>query len=191
MAADTDTKDTGLKKAVQEALNVVQGRFKDVEKIWNDAFEQLNTRFNEVGNDAREFVKKVEGDGRKRYETVRDQLKVDDLVGRFKTSEIIEQGQKLTGDTIDRLGLATAEELKQFAVTLDKVANKLETVRKRAAGSPTQRSFNTLKARVDKLEKALAAIEKGAPAKKPAARKTTARKTTARKKAAPKTVAKA
>lgn len=176
MATDTETKDTGLKKAVHDALQAVQGRLKDAEKIWTEAFDQLNTRFGEVGHDAREFVKKVEGDGRKRFETMRDQLKVDDLVGRFKTSELIEQGQKLTGETIDRLGLATAEELKSFAATLQKVATKLETVRKRAADSPTQRSFTTLKGRVDKLEKALAALEKGAPAKKPTARKPAARK---------------
>ena len=156
----TDKHEAGLKKAVNEVLTNVQTRFKDVEKIWNDTFEQLQSRFNEVGNDAREFVKKVEEDGRKRFENIRDQLKVEDFLGKLKTAELFEQGAKITNETIDKLGFATAEELTVLSEKLEGLANKVENVRKRASASATSKAHKNLSTRVAKLEKQLAALQK-------------------------------
>lgn len=156
--------DNAIKKVWQETLTTVQGRFKDAEKIWNDTFEQLNGRFHEVGHDARELVKKVEEDGRKRWDALREQLKLDGVFGKLKGqgSELMEQGAKITGDTMDRLGVATAEELQALAGTLEKLATKVETVRKRASGTPTTKAFKDLEKRVGGLEKALAALKQPA-----------------------------
>ncbi|MGM0574430.1 MAG: hypothetical protein ACQEXJ_01675 [Myxococcota bacterium] len=171
----TDT--AGLKKVWGDAVANIQHRFEAVEKIWNDTFTQVNTRLHDVNDDVREFVKKVEEDGRKRIDTIRGQLKVDDVVGRIRTTDLFEQGARLTNETIERLGLATREEV-------EGLSKKLETVRKRASSSAKTKEVKDLEKRVAALEKALGT--KGGSAKKSTASKSTAKKSTAKKSTAKK-----
>ena len=191
--ANAENTKKGLMKVWNDALEQVTNRFKDVEKLWADTFQQINTRFQGAEKDARDFLKKVEVDGKKRMETVTTQLKdlqVEELVGRFKASELVEQGSKFGAQTADKLGI----DLVKLNETVDKLTGRLETMTHRDTVSRSD--FDALMARVVKLEKAApkkatakkAATKKAAPkkaavkveakAKKPATKKTTKKATT-------------
>lgn len=66
----------------------------------------------------------------------------------------------------------------------ERVSRVLDSV-----GAPTREEFDALAARVDKLRRQLAALDREKPAKKTAAKKATARKPAARKAASRKSVA--
>ena len=176
MAASTEntTDAAGLKKVWNETVLNVQTRFKEVEKAWNDAFTQLNTRVKGAETEARDFVKKFEEDGKKRLDTIRSQVKFDDLVAKLKTDKLFEQGAKLTSETIERLGLAKREDVEDLAESVKKLSTKVETIRRKANGAVASKDLKA-------LEKRVAALEKGAgttTAKKAPAKRTTTRKTT-------------
>lgn len=144
----------GIKKVWGEAVSTIQGRFEAVETLWNDTFAQVNTRLRGVESDVRDFVKRVEEDGRKRIETLRDQLNVDDLVGRVRAAEVFEQGARFTHETIERVGLVSRDDLDSIEGRVDKLDKKLETVRKRASASAKTKDVKALEKRVAQLEKA-------------------------------------
>lgn len=146
----------GIRKVFNGTVEQVQTAFKDAEKSWQDAVEQLQQRVQGVEGDVREFVKKLETDGKARFETIKDQLKVDDLVARFKSRDFAD----FTDETIERFGLAKAIDITAIQATLDKLAAKVESVRKKSTGTVPKRSFDALKKRVDQLEKALKAASK-------------------------------
>jgi polyhydroxyalkanoate synthesis regulator phasin len=142
-----------------------------LEKVWTDTFSQLNTRFQEREKDVRDFLNKLENDGRKRFETLsqsmREQLNVDDILAKLKTNElvdqgakigedIVEQGLKISEEAIDKLGFARSSEIVALAAELEKLAQKVETVRKKASTASTKKVVDELKKRVMKLEKAVA-----------------------------------
>ena len=154
----------GVKKFVNETKD-------QIEKVWADTFAQLNARFQEREKDVREFLNKLELDGKKRLETlsqtVKGQINVEDLLGKLKANDIVGQGTKigedlvgqglkLSEDAIDKLGFARSTEISALAADFAKLAKKIETVRKKANTAPTKKAVEELKKRITKLEKAVA-----------------------------------
>ena len=134
-AQNQDTQDaTGVKKFVNETKE-------QIEKVWADTFTQLNARFQEREKDVREFLNKLEADGKKRFETlsqtVKVQLNVDELLTKIKANELVGQstklgedlfgqGLKLSEDAIEKLGLARASEINALTTDFEKLAKKIE-----------------------------------------------------------------
>ncbi|MDP6944600.1 MAG: hypothetical protein QF464_10655 [Myxococcota bacterium] len=148
-------KDNGLKKMWTEARTTVQTRFKDAEKVWNEAFTQINTRLQGAEKDARDFVKRVEEDGRTRLEAIGKQLNVDELVGKLKAGDLSEQIGRVTAETVEMLGLVKATELAELR-------NELETLRSQMAefkSVKTKANGAATKSTVTKLTKRVAALE--------------------------------
>jgi polyhydroxyalkanoate synthesis regulator phasin len=142
-----------------------------LEKVWTDTFSQLNSRFQEREKDVRDFLNKLENDGRKRFESlsqnVKGQLNVDDILSKLKTNDfvdqgtkigedIVEQGLKISEDAIDKLGFARSTEITALTTELEKLAKKVETIRKKTNTASTKKVVDALKKRVTKLEKAVA-----------------------------------
>jgi len=148
--------DNGLKKIWTEARATVQSRYKGAEKIWNDAFAQINTRFQGAEKDAREFVKRVDEDGRTRLAALGKQLNVDDLAGLLKVSEFTEQIDRVATEAVERLGLVKAEELTALRVemaTLQAAVADLGGMATKANGAATKSTVTKLTKRVAALEK--------------------------------------
>ena len=150
--------DTGLKNMWAEAKATVQTRFKGAEKIWNDAFEQINTRLQGAEKDARDFVKRVEEDGRTRLQTLGKQFKVEDLAGLLKLSDFTEQVDRITTETVEKLGLVKAEELTNLRAELEALEVKLAEFKE----FKTKANSAATKSTVTKLTKRVAALEKKA-----------------------------
>ena len=150
--------DNGLKKVWTETKTNVTARFKDAEKIWNDAFDQINTRLQGAEKDAREFVKRVEEDGRTRIQTLGKQLNVDDLVGKLKVNELAEQVSRITTETIEMLGLVKAEDLTELRSELTALQAELDALK----AFKTKANAAATKSTVTKLTKRVAALEKTA-----------------------------
>ena len=168
MVAQAQTQDTQDAKGVKKFVNETK---EQIEKVWTDTFAQLNARFQEREKDVREFLNKLEADGKKRFETlsqtVKVQLNVEELLTKLKANDLVgqstklgedlvDQGVKLSEEAIEKLGLARASELGALTVEFEKLSKKIETVRKKANTAPTKKSVEELKKRVTKLEKALA-----------------------------------
>ncbi len=176
---ENDANDKGVKKALTDAKA-------QVEKVWNDAFVQLNARFQEAEKDVRDFVKKVEADGRTRLEGLLETMGLTGDTGLIakgrgllqgsklgeagsKLSEELreagsklgeagsklgEAGSKLGEETLERLGLVAASDFEALKAEVDKLAKKLETVRRKANGAPTKKALEALTKRVQALEEA-------------------------------------
>ena len=161
MAANSDSNEAAgsVKKAWAETVSQLQTRLKDVEKIWNDTFTQVNARFQDAEKDVRDFVKKVESDGKERLEgllgQLKDQFKVEELLGKLKTTDFLEQGARIGTETIERLGLVTKDELISLSEAVDDLAEKLKAAAKKGADSPSKKDFEALKKRVAAIEKGL------------------------------------
>ena len=165
-AQNQDTQDaTGVKKFVNETKE-------QIEKIWADTFAQLNAQFQEREKDVRDFLNKLEVDGKKRFETlsqtVKGQINVEELLTKLKTNDLVGQstklgedlvgqGLKISEDAIEKLGLARASELSALTADFEKLSKKMETIRKKANSAPTKKSVEDIKKRLTKLEKALSA----------------------------------
>ena len=147
--------DTTQASGFTKVLNEARGQ---LEKIWNDAFSQINARYREAEKDVREFVAKLEADGKKRVATTLSSFpssdKMKDFWTKVRPNDLVDQGVKLGEDAIEKLGLVRASELESLKGELDKLAKKLETVRKKANSGPTKKSVEAIDKRVKKLEKA-------------------------------------
>lgn len=149
------TKDNGLKKMWTEAKSTVQGRFKDAEKVWNDAFAQVNTRVQGAEQDVREFVKRVEEDGRTRLQTLGKQLNVDELVGKLRVAELTEQVGRITTETVEKLGLVKSADLEALRSELTKLQAEMrefKSLKSKATGAATKSTVTKLTKRVAALE---------------------------------------
>ena len=150
------TADNGLKKVWTDTKTTVQTRFKEAEKIWNDAFEQVNTRLQGAEKDARDFVKRVEEDGRTRLQGLGKQLNVDDLVGRLKVNELSEQVRRITTETVEVIGLVKAEELaslREEMASLKAELDAFKAIKVKANSAATKSTVTKLTKRVAALEK--------------------------------------
>lgn len=150
----------GLKRVWTDTVEQVQTRLKDVEQAFKHSLEQVQGRVNAVGED-----------GKKRLESVKEQLKfdkLDELVARFKFSakaqELVDEGIKLTEETIEKLGLVKVGDIDVVKATVESVnealeaANKkVESLRKRLSDAVSKKDFEALVARVAELEKKHAA----------------------------------
>ena len=145
--------ETGLKKVWAETKTNVQARFKDAEKIWKDAFDQVNTRLQDAEQDAREFVKRVEEDGLTRLQTLGKQLNVDDFVGKLKVAELSEQVNRITTETVERLGLVKSEELTSLREELSQLKGELDALKTKTKSAATKSTVTKLTKRVAALEK--------------------------------------
>lgn len=142
-----------------------------VEKVWSDAFNELNTRFQEAEHDVREFVKKVDVEGRKRLEGLLETLKLRDaaLFERILpkeaaerasrvSDELREAGVKLGGEAIEKLGLVTREAVdaavEALTSELAKLTKKIDSVSRKANAAATKKALAKIEARVAKLEAA-------------------------------------
>ena len=150
-------KSHGIKRVWNDTVEQVQTRFKDVEHALKTSVEQVQTRINSLRGE----------DGKKRLEELRDSLKLeklDELLHRFKVRErahdLVEEGVKLTEDTIEKFGLAKVAEIDMVKTgiesvkeTLDSLNKKLESVRKRQSDAVSKKDFDGLIERVATLEK--------------------------------------
>lgn len=134
----------------------VQSRVEEAHRIWNETFEQIHARLHEADKNVRDMVRRIEEDGRSRLDALRDQLKVDEMVQRLRTGEWREQGARMTHETMERLGLASYEDVENLRTEVDKLAKKVETVRKRASESARTKEVKALERRVEELERKLA-----------------------------------
>lgn len=146
--------DKGIKKVWHETRG-------QVEKVWSDAFGQLNNRFQEAEKDVREFVKKVEVDGRKRLEHLLETLKVtgdQGLIGKIKATklseELVETGHKVREEVEEKLSLVTGEAVEDLKVQLAAIHDKLEALENKINARPSTKVVSDLKKRLEKLEKA-------------------------------------
>lgn len=178
-STETGATDKGVKKAINDAKS-------QVEKVWNDAFVQLNARFQEAEKDVRDFVKKVEADGRSRLDGLLETVGLTGETGLIAKgkgllqgsklgeagsklgeelreagsklgeagSKLGEAGSKLGEETLDRLGLVAASDFEELKAEVEKLAKKLETVRRKANGAPTKKALENVSARVKSLEEA-------------------------------------
>ncbi|MEE2779692.1 MAG: hypothetical protein VYE15_04150 [Myxococcota bacterium] len=180
------------KKPWTGAFEVVQEQVKTVEKLWVDTVEQLHTRVQGVEEDARDFVKRVESDGRDRIGDIKEK------VGGIRPGgELLEQGAKFRQETVERIGLATALEFTTLASKVDRLATRLDTVRRKAnTVTEAKKQVADLKKRTVALEKKLEKVTaelaklKKAPAAKAPAKKAVAKKAVAKKAVAKNAVAK-
>jgi uncharacterized protein YicC (UPF0701 family) len=133
------------------AIELVQDQVKSVEKIWSDTVDQLHTRVQGVEEDARQFVKRVETDGRER---------IDEFKGQFDgarvNGDLLNQGARLRQETVERLGLITTGDLTLLGTRVDKIATRLDTVRRKAnTVTQAKKEITLLKRRTTSLEKRL------------------------------------
>ena len=148
--------ENGLKKVWSETKTNVQSRFKDAEKIWKDAFEQVNTRLQDAEQDARDFVKRVEEDGFSRLQSLGKQLNVDEFVGKLKVSDLSEQIDRITTETVERLGLVKSQELsalREELTALREEVSALKSIKTKANSAATKSTVTKLTKRVAALEK--------------------------------------
>jgi hypothetical protein len=132
-----------------------------VEKVWADAFAQLNSRFQEAEKDAREFVKKVEIDGRKRLEQLLETLKVtgdQGLIHLIKTNklseDLVETGHKVREEVEERIALVNGAAIAEIKAQLTAIGEQLTALETKVGGRATTKAVADLKQRIDKLEKA-------------------------------------
>ena len=184
-----------LKNAVNEAFVLIQARFKDVEKNWNDTFSTINERFQGAEKDVRDFLQKVESDGKKRFDglkgQVRDAVNAEDLFDRVKTNDFVGQGVKIGTETFERMGFAAASDVSALGGRVDKLSSRIETLRRRISGHASShassKELEALVARIALLEASVSALSaastRTAPvAAVPAAKPSKTRKTAASKK---------
>ncbi|TNF23625.1 MAG: hypothetical protein EP329_26995 [Deltaproteobacteria bacterium] len=150
----------GIKHVWTNTVEQVQTRIKDVEHALKSSVEQVQTRFNQLRGE----------DGKKRLEELRESLKLeklDELLHRFnlnkRAHDLVEEGVKLSEETIEKLGLAKIAEIDMVKTgiesvkeTLDSLNKKLESVRKRQSDAISKKDFAELVDRVAALEKKVA-----------------------------------
>ena len=154
------------------AIDLVQDQVKSVEKIWSDTVDQLHTRVQGVEEDARQFVKRVETDGRER---------IDEFKGQFDSGDLLNQGSRLRQETVERFGLITTADFTLLGTRVDKITTRLDTVRRKAnTVTQAKKEITLLKRRTTSLEKRLelvtAELADLKKAKAPAAKKASAKK---------------
>jgi hypothetical protein len=170
---------TGIKKVWDDAVSTLQTRVKDAEKIWTGTASQLGSRFATVEKDVRGLAGKVESDGRKHFEALKEQIKFDELKERMKPSEVLAEGARFTSETIEKLGLPTREDFENLARKVEQLG---KGGAKAAAPAVDVESFDK---RIAALEAGLKALEKKL-ASAPAAKATEPKAAAPKKEAAPK-----
>ena len=146
----------GLKSVWTDTID----RIKGAEKNWQDRVDQLNGRVQQVEQELRDFVKKVENDGKKRFESIREQLKVDEFINRFVSTKETEDSVEV--EVTEAPTFATADAMTTIETKVAKLSTKLDSLRRKASNHVTKNAHQKLTARVTALEKALAALESNA-----------------------------
>jgi len=175
------------KKVFEDTVTTMKNQFGEAERVLNESFEQVNTRFQSAEKDAREKLTQL-----------RDQIQLDGVKSRLETVNLAKQGARIGAETVELLGLAQVADLEKLSAKLDRFATKAETLRRRTtditalkkAAKDAERAQAKMEKRVAKLEKSVldlskklaAAKAKKAPAaKKPATKKTPSKSRTAKK----------
>lgn len=155
----TSEKVTGIKGVLMDKVGQVQTRIKDVEQALKTSVEQVQHRLHGAGEDSK-----------KRLEAFKDSLKlekIDELLVRFKVKErahdLMEEGVKLTEETIEKLGLAKVAEidmvksgLESLKEALESLNKKIDAIKKRVSEAVSKKDFDALSDRVDAVEKKVA-----------------------------------
>ena len=154
MATTTEnTTEQGFRRMLEGARATVQVRLKDAEKVWSDTFVQFNTRVQSAESEVREFVQRLESESTERLQTLRDQLKLDDLLGKLSTEDLEAQVNQAIAQAIGSFGLAKQADLDQLRSELKTLKSELADTRKRANSSATKSTVTKLTKRVAALEK--------------------------------------
>ncbi len=131
-----------------------------LKKVWNDTVDQVQASIKTV----EEAIKGQLEDGKKRLEDLSGQpafSKFEDVISRFRlkerVEEIVDDTQKLTDDTIEKLGVARVADIDILKSTLEKLTKKVETVRRKASDGASKKTVAALVKRVEALEAKLAA----------------------------------
>jgi len=152
----TSEKVNGIKGMWKDTVEQVQTRIKDVEHALKSSVEQVQHKLHGAGED-----------GKKRLEALKDSLKldkIDELLTRFKVKEraheLVEEGVKLTEETIEKLGLAKVAEIdmvktgiESLKEALESLNKKIESIKKRVSDAVSKKDFEALAERVDAVEK--------------------------------------
>ncbi len=148
----------GLKKVWTDTVGQVQTRIKDVESAIKHQVEDLQARIKGAGED-----------GKKHFDTLKGQLHIDKMeewIAQFRVKErahdltekaqdLVDEGFKVTEETIEKLGIAQVADVKAVKEHLDKLLKRFENLRKRVSDMVTKKDFSKLVDRVDELEKRL------------------------------------
>ena len=154
MATTTEnTTEQAFRRMLEGARTTVQVRLKDAEKVWSDTFVQLNTRFQTAETEVRDLVQRLESESTERLQTLRDQLKLDELLGKLSTEDLEGQINQAITKAIGSFGLAKQADLEQVLTELNSLKAELADTRKRANSSATKSTVTKLTKRVAALEK--------------------------------------
>jgi hypothetical protein len=171
------------KKVIDETVSTVKTQFGEAERVWSESIEKLNTRF----QDAEKLARRIEADGREKLDQIKAQIQLETVKGHFDGAKFVEQGVRLGNETAERLGLAQLVDLNKVSGKLDRLAKKVETVRRRTTEitdlKKAIKDATRLQAKTEKrlvgLEKSITDLSKQlkASAKKPVGKKTATKKT--------------
>lgn len=176
------------KKVFDDTVSTMKNQLGEAERVWTESIEQLNSRFQTAEKDARELARRLEADSRDKLNQIRSQIQIENVKSRFDGAELVNLSARFGSETVEKLGLAKISDIEPLAGKLDRLAKKVETVRRRSteitglkkAAKDAERAQAKMEKRVAKLEKTvtdlskkLAAAKKATAAKKAPAKKST------------------
>lgn len=154
MATTTQsTTEQGFRRMLEGARETVQVRMKDVEKVWSETFVQLNSRLQTAEAEVREFVQRLEGESTGRLQSLRGQLKFDELIGKLNAEDLEAQINQTLQTAIASFGFAKQADLDRLVEEVATLKVQLADARKRANSSATKSTVTKLTKRVAALEK--------------------------------------
>ena len=154
MATTTQsTTEQGFRRMLEGARASVQVRMKDVEKVWSETYGQLNSRLQTAESDVREFVQRLEGESTERLQSLRGQLKLDELLGKLNAEDLEAQVNQTLKTAIASFGFAKQADLDLLVEEVANLKAQLAETRKRANSSATKSTVTKLTKRVAALEK--------------------------------------
>ena len=172
MAANAETIDTTTEPSKNPADKAEEKGFKtfindardQLEKLWTDTFGSLNGRLQSTEGDLKEFVKRVETEGRGRLNRIIEALKLEKWSNTLNNpsklrDELVEQGQTLAKGSVNSLGLVTEAQFTALSEEISALAEAVAKLSKKPAGA-TKKSVADLAKRVKALETASKASTK-------------------------------
>jgi heparin binding hemagglutinin HbhA len=153
----------GMKDKAKEIRDMVMDRVQTATKQLHGVEDEMQKLVKTV----QERLTATPADGLKRIDDLLKAVAVTDFLEKLKAIEVVNKGGAIRADLLDRFGLVTRDEIDALTARVKKLEGKKPAV--------TKTQFS-------KLEKAVAALTKPAPAKKaPAAKPAPAKKAPAKK----------
>jgi len=149
-------------KVLEETVTTVKTQLTEVERVWTESIEQLNTRIQTAEKDARDFARRIEVDSRDKLNQLKEQVQIDQVKTRLDNANLIKRGVRLGSETAEKLGLAQIADVDKLTKKLDGLGKKVETVRRRSTQiTELKKSLKEAGRAQTKLEKRVVTLEKG------------------------------